>query len=157
MRTFSAAALALLLLLLGACGGETSGPGGGGGGGASTGKGTGGTRNPDTGGPCKLNSDCDAPLVCKFAVCHEQCAASVDCADKERCVAVDGGHVCQLVDESRCVYDSDCAEPLVCAVDLQCRTRCVANLDCVRGEVCATSKVCASPDLLDASGDLRPR
>ena len=154
MRTFSAGALALLWFW--ACGGETSGPGGGGGGAASAGKGTGGTRDPRTGGPCKLNSDCDAPLVCIFGRCHEQCAAAVDCAAGQHCVGVDGGHVCQLAEESKCKFNSDCREPLVCAVDKECRTPCVADRDCVQGEVCATSKVCASPDLLDTSGDLRP-
>jgi hypothetical protein len=77
-----------------------------------------------------------------------------DCPADQRCVAVEGGHVCALAEELHCVHNSDCNAPLVCAIDLQCRDRCVSDRDCVAGDVCAKSMVCAPPELLDPSGDL---
>jgi alpha-tubulin suppressor-like RCC1 family protein len=99
-----------------------------------------------------LNSQCDQPLVCTFQKCHAACAADKDCPTGQLCVkttaaGVDGGvagTVCQLPAEIKCVYNSQCMLPLVCARDEQCRNQCQTSVDCVMGQVCTTSGVCAS-------------
>jgi hypothetical protein len=113
-----------------------------------------------TGGPCKLNSDCPGTLVCgDKGLCVAECQASRDCPANQRCVlsaAGDGGSgspVCQLIVETRCVYASDCTNPLVCAADFQCRNECRDDRDCVGGQVCAYG-ACAEPVEVGPDGTL---
>ena len=104
---------------------------------------------PAPGMGCALNSDCAAGLVCTFGFCHSACRVNGDCPTGTLCietsVAGDGGatNVCQLPVETKCVYNSNCKAPLVCARDEQCRNQCQADVDCVSPQVCTTSKVCA--------------
>ena len=46
--------------------------------------------------------------------------------------------------EAACRYNSDCAPPLVCATDLQCRNQCVSARDCGPNQLCQFG-VCVSP------------
>jgi hypothetical protein len=112
--------------------------------------GCGGAAKPAPGMGCTLNSQCAQPLVCTFAICHSACAVSTDCPTGELCVKsgavgaeAPGINVCQLPAETKCVYNSECDSPLVCARDEQCRNQCQTNVDCVAPQVCTTSKVCA--------------
>jgi hypothetical protein len=101
---------------------------------------------------CTVTSDCDAPLVCTFGLCHTACKTSVDCTGGARCVKSGSSGVCQLAVESLCTYNSDCT-PLICAVDQKCREQCKTNLDCVPGQICA-QKACADKGEVNATGQL---
>jgi hypothetical protein len=109
----------------------------------------GGSAKPAPGMGCALNSDCATGLTCTFGLCHSACVVNGDCPTGQLCVesntGTDGGklNVCQLPTELKCVYNSNCASPLVCARDEQCRNQCQANVDCVSPQVCTDSKVCA--------------
>lgn len=111
--------------------------------------GCGGAAKPAPGMGCALNSDCAAGLICTFGFCHSACRVNGDCPSGTLCIETsvtgDGGgtNVCQLPVETKCVYNSDCKLPLVCARDEQCRNQCEANVDCVSPQVCTASKVCA--------------
>src|ERR1043165_1239718 len=79
---------------------------------------------------CKLNSECADGLVCSFGLCHAECEKYRDCPANQLCITLsgaDGGpstRVCQLQDEAKCVFDSECKKKdplLVCAADLHCR------------------------------------
>jgi hypothetical protein len=98
---------------------------------------------------CLINTDCNAPLVCAFRRCHQECRNSSDCPEGQRCVASDRPfHVCQLDDERECAYSSQCPSSQVCAVDGECRDQCAADRDCVAGQLCAQG-ACAEPDELE--------
>jgi hypothetical protein len=109
---------------------------------------------------CTLNSECPAPLVCSLGLCHVECETSIDCPANQRCVRVASGDsgtsagVCQLMAEAVCHFNSDCAAPLVCAVDLQCRNQCRADRDCQASQRCV-SGVCAEPREVNADGGLK--
>jgi hypothetical protein len=104
---------------------------------------------------CVTNSDCSGSLVCSFGHCHQQCATTKDCPTSSRCVAAaDGSNACQLPQDEKCQYNSDCPSPLVCALDGACRNQCQQDRDCVRGQVCTTSKVCAEPAEVDTQNNL---
>ena len=118
----------------------------------------GGSAKPAPGMACALNSDCAAGLICTFGLCHGACvpnATNGDCPAPQLCVksggTADGGslNVCQLPTELKCVYNSDCTAPLICARDEQCRNQCQSNVDCVMGQVCTDSKVCALTSQLE--------
>ena len=87
---------------------------------------------------CLVNTDCNAPLVCAFRKCHEACVDSRDCKGPgQRCVSSDRPyHVCQLVDERNCTYNSDCGGGQTCGVDFQCRDQCNADRDCLNEQLC---------------------
>jgi hypothetical protein len=104
---------------------------------------------------CLANSDCDAPLVCAFKVCHNACKETRDCEGAALCVKIEGGNVCRLPTESACTESTNCPAPLKCGVDGQCRPACVdASTDCLSGQVCA-SHVCAESSSIDLkTGDL---
>lgn len=106
---------------------------------------------------CTLNSDCSGALVCSFGLCHEQCEDTDDCPAGQRCISTgeEESNVCQLPQETGCNFNSDCEEPLVCAIDRQCRNECAADRDCLDGQVCAKSKVCAEEDEVDSNGELK--
>jgi len=103
---------------------------------------------------CTLNSDCDGGLVCGFGLCHQQCKDSGDCPDQQTCVTTETANVCQLAEESECHFNSQCDDPLVCAIDQQCRNQCKADKDCLKGQQCADS-VCADPKDVNADGGLK--
>lgn len=106
---------------------------------------------------CSINSDCTSPLVCSFEKCHAACRASSDCSMGARCVIVSAGAgVCQLEqDTTTCTYDTDCAKPLACAVDGQCRNECKSVRDCAGGQVCTPSGSCADRGEVNAMGELQ--
>ena len=131
--------------------------------------GCGSAAKPAPGMSCALNSDCATGLICTFGLCHSACvpnAANGDCPSPQLCVksnasgdggGTDGGglNICQLPAELKCVYNSDCKTPLVCARDEQCRNQCQANVDCVSPQVCTDSKVCAlSSQLVPGTNDV---
>ena len=61
------------------------------------------SKKLDLGGGCIQNSDCNNPLSCKFASCHQQCVQSRDCPTGQQCVAADDGSgVCQTQTEAAC-------------------------------------------------------
>jgi hypothetical protein len=126
----------------------------------------GGSAKPAPGMGCALNSDCAAGLICTFGLCHGACvpnAANGDCPAPQLCVkssgTADGGgslNVCQLPVELKCVYNSDCMSPLICARDEQCRNQCQTDVDCVSGQVCTDSKVCAlTSQLVQGTNDVK--
>jgi hypothetical protein len=104
---------------------------------------------------CTLNSDCNGGLVCSFGLCHQECQITTDCPAGQRCIQTDESNVCQLDDEAGCHFKSDCEEPLVCALDFQCRNQCQEDLDCLKGQLCA-SGVCAEPPEVGEDGELIP-
>jgi len=102
-----------------------------------------------------LNSDCNQSLVCTMGKCHDACHQSSDCPVGQSCIATsDQSRVCQLSTEIRCLYASDCAPPLKCAVDQRCRNQCQTSLDCLTGQTCTTTGTCAEPNQLDTDGNL---
>jgi hypothetical protein len=112
---------------------------------------------------CFLNSDCSqdpSPLICGFRRCHVECNSSVDCAktpsgDQLRCMLSDKPtHVCQLSDEVKCSFNSDCPGDQVCGVDGECRDQCVTERDCVKGQLCVRGTCAESAELVN--GDLLP-
>jgi hypothetical protein len=95
---------------------------------------------------CELNSDCDAPLVCRIGYCRVECSTSRDCAAGLDCLQDnDGLGACQLPAETTCTNDSDCPATLVCTMGEcangcgactapgPCRD-CPAGADCVRDD-----------------------
>ncbi len=93
---------------------------------------------------CELNTECEAPLVCRLGRCRVECRDHVDCAASLQCLFDDerlGG--CQLPDELEpCTLDSQCRErcggrcdQLVCR-DGRCGQACVEDRDCPHGATC---------------------
>ena len=107
---------------------------------------------------CSLNSNCDDPLVCTFARCHEECNKDRDCPGESRCVMAETGGVCQLALETACTRDSQCSGEQVCGIDGECRDSCTKDQDCGEEQLCAKSGECASTlgdkDLVDANGNI---
>ena len=97
---------------------------------------SGSSKKLELGGQCIQNSDCNNPLSCKFATCHQQCAESRDCPTGERCVIADGSGVCQTSAESVC--GAKCvAPPMVCnTVDNTCRSACTSSASCLPSQTC---------------------
>jgi hypothetical protein len=92
---------------------------------------------------CSLNSDCNSPLVCVFALCHQQCNVSSDCPTGQRCVPGAGGEggsspVCQLPAESTCSSRS-CVADQTCGSDSECRATCGPTMSCGQGMTCSAS------------------
>jgi hypothetical protein len=81
------------------------------------------------GAQCDLNSDCDAPLVCRIELCRVECASSRDCAIGFDCVFDGTGRgACQLEAETSCTLNSDCKSPLVCTMG-ECTNVCECDPD----------------------------
>ena len=114
-----------------------------------------GAKKIDVGGACILNSDCNSPLVCTAAKCHDACHTSADCPTGESCIiASDQSTVCQLPAETHCIYDSDCPMGLKCATDQRCRNQCQGDVDCFPGQICTTTQTCAEPNQVDSNRNL---
>lgn len=90
---------------------------------------------------CALNSECQAPLVCRLSRCRNECLSTRDCGLGLRCVlAPDGLGVCQLPDETECGGDAECPESLTCSMDVGCTNACDdAGDGCVAGAACVTA------------------
>jgi hypothetical protein len=114
-------------------------------------------KNIDVGGACVLNSDCNQSLVCTWGKCHAACKTTADCPAGQSCItASDQSTVCQLPVEMHCVYNSDCQNPLTCAVDQRCHNQCQTSADCISGQTCTTTKTCAEPSEVDMHNNLIP-
>jgi hypothetical protein len=129
--------------------------------GGATGSGDGATAGAPSSAPrkCKLHSDCNAGLVCAFGFCHAECETSRDCPANQRCVVQSTDpaislNVCLLITEAVCHYNTDCYSPLVCAVDLQCRSQCAGDRDCLAGQRCVFG-VCSEPSEINPDGTLK--
>ena len=105
---------------------------------------------------CALNSDCVAPLICAFELCHNQCLETRDCPPDQRCVHTDDPavSVCQLPEEAACGSTADCKGKQICGPDGECRDVCTKDTDCVLGQVCSRQNACAEPDEVDPNGNL---
>lgn len=103
---------------------------------------------------CTLNSDCSGGLVCSFGLCHQECQNTDDCPAGQRCLKTEESNVCQLDNEAQCHFKSDCKDPLVCAIDLQCRNQCQEDEDCLKGQKCA-DHTCAEPEEVNDEGGLK--
>jgi hypothetical protein len=119
-----------------------------------TGCGTDPVKDTGVSKKCTLNSDCNGGLVCSFGLCHKECETTNDCPAGQRCVQTDDTNVCQLTQEAQCHFNSDCADPLVCAIDRQCRNQCNAKADCLDNQECA-DHVCAEPQEVAQDGGLK--
>ena len=107
------------------------------------------TRPPATlGTECNLNSDCDAPLVCRLRRCRRQCVDSRDCGAGLRCLLLpEEGGACQLPAEASCALSSECPSELVCSFGT-CTTECVEDRDCPNGATCqgdGATNACVEP------------
>lgn len=88
------------------------------------------------GGQCDLNSECEAPLVCRLARCRRECATLRDCPIDALCVTDNESlGACTLPEEQSCTLNSDCPEPLRCAMG-RCVNQCAADADCLAGARC---------------------
>ena len=87
---------------------------------------------------CSINTDCNSPLICAFARCHQACRESRDCSSGERCVKSGTSGVCQLPTESKCGASTTCQSGQVCGTDQECRTQCSASVTCSGTDICAT-------------------
>ncbi len=87
---------------------------------------------------CSINTDCNSPLICAFARCHQACRESRDCSSGERCVKSGASGVCQLPTESKCGASAMCQSGQVCGTDQQCRTQCSPSVTCSGTDICAT-------------------
>ncbi len=97
-------------------------------------------NGPNLSANCSINSDCNSPLICAFARCHEACTESRDCMSGERCVQAGKSGVCQLASESTCGAGGTCQTGQVCVTtDNQCRGQCTAAGGCTMGDYCLLS------------------
>ncbi|MFO0571406.1 MAG: putative metal-binding motif-containing protein [Polyangiaceae bacterium] len=101
----------------------------------------------DGGSPCKLNSDCAAPLVCRFGTCEPECKADVDCTNGKHCVnqscvysAPDGAPPGY---GTPCTHTSQCSSGLVCVPGGVCAYECLNSGDCdMAAGFCCLSHFC---------------
>ncbi|MDB4980536.1 MAG: hypothetical protein JWM82_1288, partial [Myxococcales bacterium] len=115
-----------------------------------------GGSKPPPGKACLLNSDCTNPLSCSYGICHAACAKAGDCAIGQDCIKAPTGNVCQLPVEKHCEYHSQCAAPLWCSLDRQCRSQCLTDVDCpTKTQKCVgPDMVCAEPADIDPTTNL---
>lgn len=100
---------------------------------------------------CTLDSDCSAPNVCVFELCHAECATDADCEGGGRCVKGEGASasVCQLLTEVSCSKDVDCPGQQICAKDGECRDACSDAMDCVSPQTCVAGACASADELVD--------
>jgi hypothetical protein len=99
---------------------------------------------------CLINTDCNTPLVCAFRRCHNACESTRDCPPGLRCVASDRPfHVCQLLEERACTFNSQCPVRQVCASDGQCRDQCQGDADCLQEQTCIAGSCADNKELID--------
>jgi hypothetical protein len=112
---------------------------------------SGSSKKLDLGGQCVQNSDCNNPLSCKFATCHQQCTQSRDCSAGMRCVIVDGSGICQTAAESVC--GAKCVAPMVCnPVDNSCRGACTTSANCLTSQTCVGTFCVDNTELANKDG-----
>lgn len=93
---------------------------------------------------CDLNSDCDAPLICRFGHCRVECDSARDCAAGFDCLLDDQKRgACQLEIDLGCALNSDCTAPLICTMG-ECTNACACEAttacrDCAPGAACVTA------------------
>ncbi|MCA8880176.1 MAG: PAN domain-containing protein [Rhodobacteraceae bacterium] len=95
---------------------------------------------------CVRNSECDAPLICRYGRCKVECTTNRDCGDGRFCVATGAAAgLPQCTDRGAIVvswfpklladtviWGGDIADvPLARAAPLDCHSECLANPDCV--------------------------
>jgi len=98
------------------------------------------------GDQCDLNSDCDAPLVCKFGYCRVECDSARDCAAGFDCLFDNEQRgACQLEVDLGCSLNSDCADVLVCTMG-ECTNPCECEPDEVPCPDCAPGAACVMAD-----------
>lgn len=90
---------------------------------------------------CMRASDCEAPLVCHFGRCTNECVTDRDCPPGSSCVPDgDGASGCRDESMNECERTSDCVAMglpnKVCAVDGRCREPCRQDWDCADGRAC---------------------
>ena len=99
-----------------------------------------------TGAPCKLNSDCTAPLICSVGSCELECKTAVDCPPGKQCI----GNRCLFEAPvgappgygQACALTSQCPGGLYC-ISGACVFECVNNLDCnVNAGYCCAQNSC---------------
>lgn len=100
---------------------------------------------------CEVNSECDAPLVCRISRCRVECVNARDCAAGLNCVLdAEKLGACQLPEEKTCVRTSDCIGPLVCPMGT-----CTNQCGCANGEPCrdcTPGATCIDGACVDMSG-----
>ena len=102
------------------------------------------------GSQCELNSDCDAPLVCRIGYCRNECSTARDCGAGLNCVQDNEKlGACQLPVERRCTNNSACPAPLVCTMG-QCSNACGSCTVPGPCRDCPTGADC----VLDTDGEL---
>jgi alpha-tubulin suppressor-like RCC1 family protein len=90
----------------------------------------------EPGDECELNTECQAPLVCRLEHCRVECRTQRDCAPGLECVRDEQGlGACQLPTETECELTSDCAAGLVCRFG-RCTNECNDDRDCPPGSDC---------------------
>ena len=90
---------------------------------------------------CERASDCEAPLVCHFGRCTNECESDRDCPPGASCAEDEtGASGCRDPSVSECELTSDCEamglSGKVCAVDDRCREPCREDWDCRDGMMC---------------------
>jgi Cys-rich repeat protein len=98
------------------------------------------------GDQCELNSDCDAPLICRFGYCRVECASARDCAAGLDCLYDNMQRgACQLIDEKTCTRNSECPEGLVCTMG-ECTNPCGCGIGVVPCRDCPPGAACVAND-----------
>src|SRR6185436_16091028 len=100
---------------------------------------------PTSGQPCRYNSECPEPYVCRSGFCGFECVADRDCASGLACVGNRctsgggaggiGGNGSGGADGGSCRLNSDCPAGQRCFAGL-CAPECAADRDCRAGERC---------------------
>jgi hypothetical protein len=97
---------------------------------------------------CQLRSDCPAPLVCASGECVNECRDKRDCPPGAQCSEHD---TCVQLEGTRCAFDSQCTDGLVCGPEGRCRWACLGDRDCRLGEGCSEHAcVPITPSAVDA-------
>jgi alpha-tubulin suppressor-like RCC1 family protein len=109
---------------------------------------------PNRGTVCTASRDCNAPLVCRFGVCRDECHENRDCPSGASCLVGDDGlGACSLDRDLGCETGTgrECAMGLTCVGD-RCVRTCESAADCPADGECrpvpgSTSSFCFDPRL----------